>query len=114
MGVDVLMAIINSGKNMMGGMESDAGTRYDSPGAAYVWNNKQGEWVKPPQPSDDTMNYAWDDDRGWVGTPKPVDKKSTPAGAKTVVSSFANADGSITIVYSDGTTEVRANARCCD
>lgn len=101
------MAIINNNKNMVMA-DGAGGARYDAPGAAWVWNNSQGTWVQPPQPGDDSMNYSWDDERGWVGTKKPPIPGNGSGGGKTVSSAIQNADGSITIVYSDGSTELKA------
>jgi hypothetical protein len=99
------MAIIDNNKNMVMA-DGAGGARYDAPGAAWVWNNSQGTWVQPPQPGDENMNYSWDDERGWIGTKKPPVAGSS--SGKTVSNAIQNADGSITIVYSDGTTELKS------
>ena len=94
MGVDVLMVLnINQGKNMMM-MDPDVGTRPEAPGSAYIWNNKQGEWIKPPQPNDPTMDYTWDDDRGWTGTPKTI---QTPGGGGNTgpATTYTASDGKV-------------------
>ena len=94
------MALLDTGKNMMMGPDSTS-ARFDSPGPAWVWNNSKGDWVQPPQPSDPTMDYAWDDTRGWVGTPKPP---TGPTGGAIGGTGGTGGVGAKVYTATDGTT----------
>ena len=74
--------VLNVGQNKNIMFAADQGAQPDSPGSAWVWNRSQGQWVQPPMPSDETMNYSWDDSKGWVGTKKVVPSSASSNNGK--------------------------------
>lgn len=43
-----------------------ANVKAQSPGAAWIFNEKTKKWEKPAEPTKGNKTYTWDDNKGWV------------------------------------------------